>query len=243
MRKGREEEGGGARLLLLLLLLLLGGVLEEAADGGVHVLLDLLLLLGQLLLGRVLDDEGVELVPRVHLGLGPARLALHRDEVPLDLHDRLGVAASVALDELLDEALEVLDEHLVRVRAVHDRCARLLVVARLGPQLAAEVLEHVLGGAGEGLGDVDVVHDGGANAVPAALHLGLELGHLVPAGRGRGAKVEGGQGTRGCPRRSGRVGAGAGAGGEGACGLIGRRRPLPPCQVRPSAVERDARGG
>lgn len=63
-------------------------------------------------LGGVLDDERVELVAGVDLGLATARLALHVDVVSADLDDCLGVAALVTLDELLDESLHEVGQDL-----------------------------------------------------------------------------------------------------------------------------------
>ena len=68
----------------------------------------LLLGLADLLLRRVLQNEGVEAMLHVHLRGCAACLALQEDEILLDLDGCLRVAARVALHILLDEALQEL---------------------------------------------------------------------------------------------------------------------------------------
>mmetsp|Transcript_23277 Transcript_23277/g.59489 ORF Transcript_23277/g.59489 Transcript_23277/m.59489 type:complete len:446 (+) Transcript_23277:164-1501(+) len=80
-------------LLFLLFLLLARRRLLRVAQPLLLRLLQLLLLLGHLVLRRVLEDEGVQLMARVHVRHKPARLALQVQEVLLDLDRRLGVAA------------------------------------------------------------------------------------------------------------------------------------------------------
>jgi hypothetical protein len=74
-----------------------------------------------------------------------AGLALERDELLLDLHHGLGVAAAVALHVLLDERLGQLTQLAQVVRAVHDGRACGLVKVGLGAQLAAVELQEVWG--------------------------------------------------------------------------------------------------
>lgn len=70
---------------------------------------DLLLFdLAQLLLGRILQDIGVEAVAHVDVRDCSTGFAEEEDIVPFDLDDSLRVAAVVALHVLLDESLQKL---------------------------------------------------------------------------------------------------------------------------------------
>jgi len=71
--------------------------------------------------GRVLEDEGAELVAHVHLRHRAARLAHQLDRLLLGQHNvRLRVVALAALHEALDEAFQQLRQAVRLVRAVHD---------------------------------------------------------------------------------------------------------------------------
>ena len=142
------------------------------------------LLLRALILGRVLDDEGVELVPGVDVGHVAASLARQGDVPPLvHLNDGLGIAASVALDKLLDESLEDAREGPRVVGAIDEALAALRAELALGAELATKVLGRVGRRAPKGLRDVDHVDDVRLDAVPSALDPRLELGHFVPVER------------------------------------------------------------
>lgn len=73
------------------------------------------------------------------------------------------------------------EAHLLGVGAIDDGSACVLFETRLGTELASEVLEEVLWGAREGLGDIRVVHDVSADAIASPFHLRHQLGHLIPA--------------------------------------------------------------
>ena len=103
--------------------------------------LDLLLL--QRARWGVLENEGVQLVPHVHVRHVATRLALKEDEVLFDLHHGLWVAAAVALHILFYEAFKQLGQLFGVVRPIDDGGAQLGVEVGLRSQLAAKVLEHV----------------------------------------------------------------------------------------------------
>mmetsp|Transcript_1212 Transcript_1212/g.3390 ORF Transcript_1212/g.3390 Transcript_1212/m.3390 type:complete len:533 (-) Transcript_1212:22-1620(-) len=183
-------------VLLLALLVLLPLLLLVLLRLRVELLAELLalpvlpphlvggLLLGRLVLGRMLDDEGVQLVARVHVRHVAAGLASQRDVLlAVHLDDGLRVAARVALHELLDEALQDLRQSARVVRAVDYRLARVVAEARLRAELAPEVLGRVARGPTERLRDVHHVHHVCLHAVAAPFHPRLELGHLVAVKR------------------------------------------------------------
>jgi hypothetical protein len=103
----------------------------------------LFLFLFQGVLGRVLEDEGVQLVPHVHVGHKAASLALEQDIILSDFDLRLGVAAAVAAHILLDEVLQKLRKLLGVMCSVDDGRATLGVKVCLSSQLAAIELQDI----------------------------------------------------------------------------------------------------
>ena len=109
-----------------------------------------------------------------------ARLARSPDHVFLHFQDSLRVFALLAQDELLDEAVEYVLHLASVVTAVDDVPLSLDVQLGLSTQLEPKVLGHISWWPRQCPGDVDHVDHHGLDAVPLALHLGLQPRHLVP---------------------------------------------------------------
>mmetsp|Transcript_13746 Transcript_13746/g.38721 ORF Transcript_13746/g.38721 Transcript_13746/m.38721 type:complete len:398 (-) Transcript_13746:566-1759(-) len=139
------------------------------------------LLFCRLVLRRVLDDERVQLVARVDFRHVAASLASQGDEILLvHLNHGLGVAARIALHELLDETLQDFREGAGVVRTVHDGLPTVLAELGLGPELATKVLGGIARWSPQRLGYLHHVHHVRLHAVTPALDTRLELGHLIP---------------------------------------------------------------
>lgn len=97
-----------------------------------------------LALGReLLQDERRQLLARVGLSNGTAGLAVHENALVLDANNSLGVLATSAEDELVDEAVEVVLQLGSLVGSVDDPSVVLGVVGGLGTEFETEVLDDV----------------------------------------------------------------------------------------------------
>ena len=97
-----------------------------------------------LALGReLLQDEGRQLLARVGLGDGTASLAVHENALILDANNSLGILATSAQNELVDETVEVVLELRCLVGSVDDPAVILGVVGGLGAEFETEVLDDV----------------------------------------------------------------------------------------------------
>ena len=138
----------------------LGGLAVGAAVGAaVAILVDssavalgllsssALSLLGGLVLlalgGELLQDEGRQLLARVGLGDGTTSLAVHENALVLDANNSLGILATSAEDELVDEAVEVVLQLGSLMGSVDDPAVILGVVGGLGTEFETEVLDDV----------------------------------------------------------------------------------------------------
>ena len=96
-----------------------------------------------ILLWRVLHDEGGQLVAHVQSEDMTARLARSPDHVFLHFQDSFRIFALLAEDELLDEAIEYVLHLASVVTAVDDVPLSLYIQLGLSTQLEPKVLGHV----------------------------------------------------------------------------------------------------
>lgn len=157
----------------------LAAILESLLLGFASGLAFGLVLLAALLGGLVLDDVATQFVAKVDISTLAAGLAVENDGAVLDVDVGLRVLALSAENKLVDEAIEIVLELGCVVGTVDDPAIISRVNIGLSTELEAEVLDEIVGRAGQRLGHAAEVDDDGLDAVTFAFNLGLELLHLV----------------------------------------------------------------
>lgn len=108
-----------------------------------------------------------------------ASLAGGADHVLLDLENGFRVVTLLAEDILLDESIKHVLEFASFMASIDDVPFGLDIELGLSAQFASEVLGDIGWGASECSGHVNHVDNDSLDAIPLALHFGLEPGHLV----------------------------------------------------------------
>lgn len=154
-----------------------GAVLGSLLPGATKSLLLGLVLLATLAL--MLDNEAAELQAEVDVGALTAGLAVKNNAGVVDVSNGLRVAALLAENKFLDEAIEKVLQLGRLMDTVDDPAIILGVGVCLGTKLKGKVLDDVVGVTFKRLGNAGQVDDDGLDTVALSFHLGHKALHLV----------------------------------------------------------------